>query len=128
MSPTIKKIIILLLALVVMAVLIFFGWQGGQKYSAKPPLSQEPQSEKNKSNFISDEEIFKKAKEEKDISLCLDIKEEQIKSLCQEQAQNQVYNRIKNVMIPDMYYRDDIGERWFEDSDRLHNWGYLREP
>ena len=30
-------------------------------------------------------------------------------------------------MIPDMYYRDDIGERWAEDSDRLHAWGYLRE-
>ncbi|MBI3290695.1 phosphoribosylamine--glycine ligase [Candidatus Falkowbacteria bacterium] len=43
------------------------------------------------------------------------------------QAQNQVYNRIKNIMIPDMYYRDDIGDRWFEDSDKLHNWGYLRE-
>jgi hypothetical protein len=22
---------------------------------------------------------------------------------------------------------DDIGERWFEDHDRLHTWGYLRE-
>jgi phosphoribosylamine--glycine ligase len=26
-----------------------------------------------------------------------------------------------------MYYRDDIGERWFEDHDKLHTWGYLRE-
>jgi phosphoribosylamine--glycine ligase len=43
------------------------------------------------------------------------------------QAQNQAYARIKNIMIPDMYYRDDIGERWFEDHDRLHTWGYLRE-
>jgi phosphoribosylamine--glycine ligase len=25
-----------------------------------------------------------------------------------------------------MYYRTDIGDRWEEDSDRLHNWGYLR--
>jgi phosphoribosylamine--glycine ligase len=30
-------------------------------------------------------------------------------------------------MIPNMYYRTDIGDRWFEDSDKLHNWGYLRE-
>ena len=30
-------------------------------------------------------------------------------------------------MIPNMYYRDDIGDRWAEDTDRLHNWGYLRE-
>ena len=43
------------------------------------------------------------------------------------QAQNQVYGRIRNIMIPHMYYRTDIGDRWFEDSDKLHNWGYLRE-
>ncbi len=43
------------------------------------------------------------------------------------QAQNQAYNRINNIMIPNMYYRKDIGDRWFEDSDKLHNWGYLRE-
>ena len=43
------------------------------------------------------------------------------------QAQRQAYNRVRNVMIPYMYYRDDIGERWSEDSDRLHAWGYLRE-
>ncbi len=43
------------------------------------------------------------------------------------QAQTQVYSRIKNIMIPNMYYRTDIGDRWMEDSDRLHNWGYLRE-
>ena len=44
------------------------------------------------------------------------------------QAQRQAYNRVRNVMIPHMYYRDDIGDRWSEeDSDRLHAWGYLRE-
>ena len=43
------------------------------------------------------------------------------------QAQRQAYNRIDNIMIPHMYYRTDIGDRWLEDSDRLHNWGYLRE-
>ena len=43
------------------------------------------------------------------------------------QAQAQAYNRIKNIMIPNMYYRTDIGDRWFEDHDRLHTWGYLRE-
>jgi phosphoribosylamine--glycine ligase len=44
------------------------------------------------------------------------------------QAQRQAYNRVKNVMIPHMYYREDIGDRWFEeDSDRLHSWGYLRD-
>ena len=43
------------------------------------------------------------------------------------QAQKQAYARIDNIMIPNMYYRTDIGDRWLEDSDRLHNWGYLRE-
>src|SRR6267378_2985032 len=42
------------------------------------------------------------------------------------QDQAQVYSRIKNVLIPNMYYRTDIGDRWAEDSDKLHNWGYLR--
>jgi phosphoribosylamine--glycine ligase len=43
------------------------------------------------------------------------------------QAQAQAYQRVKNVLIPNMYYRTDIGDRWFEDHDRLHTWGYLRE-
>ncbi len=43
------------------------------------------------------------------------------------QAQTQAYNRINNVIIPNMYFRTDIGQRWFEDADRLHTWGYLRE-
>lgn len=43
------------------------------------------------------------------------------------QAQTQMYNRINNILIPNMFYRKDVGDRWFEDSDRLHNWGYLRE-
>jgi len=43
------------------------------------------------------------------------------------QAQKQAYSRINNILIPNMYYRKDIGDRWFEDSDRLHTWGYLRE-
>lgn len=42
------------------------------------------------------------------------------------QAQIQAYNRVKNILIPNMYYRTDIGNRWAEDSDKLHNWGYLR--
>jgi len=43
-------------------------------------------------------------------------------------AQRQAYARVKNILIPNMYYRDDIGDRWSEEgSDRLHSWGYLRE-
>jgi phosphoribosylamine--glycine ligase len=43
------------------------------------------------------------------------------------EAQKQAYNRIQNILMPNMYYRKDIGDRWFEDSDKLHTWGYLRE-
>jgi phosphoribosylamine---glycine ligase len=43
------------------------------------------------------------------------------------QAKAAAYARVKNILIPNMYYRDDISDRWEEDSDRLHNWGYLRE-
>jgi phosphoribosylamine--glycine ligase len=43
------------------------------------------------------------------------------------QAQAQCYQRVKNILIPNMYYRKDIGDRWFEDHDKLHTWGYLRE-
>lgn len=42
-------------------------------------------------------------------------------------AQTQVYNRLQNILIPHMYYRKDIGDRWQEDSDKLHSWGILRE-
>jgi phosphoribosylamine---glycine ligase len=43
------------------------------------------------------------------------------------QAQQQAYNRIKNILIPDMYYRMDVGDRWAEDHDKLLSWGYLRD-
>lgn len=40
-------------------------------------------------------------------------------------AQRLMYNRIQNVIINNAYYRTDIGDRWFEDSDRLWSWGLL---
>ncbi len=43
------------------------------------------------------------------------------------QAKQQAYRRIQNILIPNMYYRSDIGDRWTEDSDKLHSWGYLHE-
>ena len=41
------------------------------------------------------------------------------------QAQKQAYKRINNVMIPSMYYRTDIGGRWFEDCDKLHTLDFI---
>ena len=41
-------------------------------------------------------------------------------------ARGQAYKRIDDIVIPNLYYRDDIGERWISgDGDRLQAWGYL---
>jgi phosphoribosylamine--glycine ligase len=42
-----------------------------------------------------------------------------------EDAQKQAYRRIENILIPNMFYRTDIGNRWAHDSDLLHSWEYL---
>ena len=42
-----------------------------------------------------------------------------------EDARKQAYQRVGNIMIPNMFYRTDIGARWIQDSDRLQTWGYL---
>jgi len=41
------------------------------------------------------------------------------------EARQQAYTRIKNIMVQDMFYRTDIGLKWNTDSDRLQTWGYL---
>lgn len=41
------------------------------------------------------------------------------------EARQQMQNRIDNIMLQNMFYRTDIGERWNQDSDRLQMWGYL---
>jgi len=40
-------------------------------------------------------------------------------------ARKQVYSRLKNIMLQNMYYRTDVGLKWYQDSDRLQTWGYL---
>jgi phosphoribosylamine---glycine ligase len=40
-------------------------------------------------------------------------------------ARREAYNRVKNIMIPNMFYRTDIGERWHREGDLLQTWGYL---
>jgi len=42
-------------------------------------------------------------------------------------ARREAYNRVKNVMIPNMFYRTDIGERWARDGDLLQTWGYFAQ-
>jgi phosphoribosylamine--glycine ligase len=46
--------------------------------------------------------------------------------LTMKDAQKQAYSRVKNILIPNMYYRDDIGDRWYDEFDKLHSWGYIR--
>ncbi len=41
------------------------------------------------------------------------------------EARQQVYTRIKNIMVQNMFYRTDIGLKWNTDSDKLQTWGYL---
>ena len=42
------------------------------------------------------------------------------------EARERAYDRIDSIVIPNLYYRDDIGERWIDgDGDRLQAWGYL---
>jgi phosphoribosylamine-glycine ligase len=40
-------------------------------------------------------------------------------------AIEEAYQNVKNIMIPNMFYRSDIGQRWTHDSDMLISWGYI---
>lgn len=40
-------------------------------------------------------------------------------------ARREAYGRIKSILIPNMFYRTDIGERWHRDGDLLQTWGLL---
>jgi len=42
-------------------------------------------------------------------------------------AQKMAYKRVENIMIPNMYYRNDIGDKWAKESILLKKWGYLKE-
>jgi phosphoribosylamine--glycine ligase len=45
--------------------------------------------------------------------------------LTMKDAQKMMNNRIGNIIVNNSYYRTDIGDRWFDDSDRLWSWGLL---
>ncbi len=41
------------------------------------------------------------------------------------EARREAYGHVRGILIPNAFYRTDIGERWTEDGDRLQSWGYL---
>lgn len=43
-----------------------------------------------------------------------------------EEARTLAYKRVANIMIPNMFYRTDIGSGWGKDSDLLLSYGYLQ--
>lgn len=42
-----------------------------------------------------------------------------------EEARKNAYDCVKNIMIPNMFYRTDIGQKWRHEGDMLRTWGYL---
>lgn len=40
-------------------------------------------------------------------------------------ARMNVYREIKNIKIPSMFYRNDIGLRWSRERKKLRSWGYI---
>lgn len=42
-----------------------------------------------------------------------------------EEARHQAYRRIKNILLQNMFYRTDIGYKWYTESDQLQTWGIL---
>lgn len=42
------------------------------------------------------------------------------------EAREQAYRRVTNIMIPNLFYRTDIGSGWVRDSDLLLSYGYLQ--
>ncbi|MSR76222.1 MAG: phosphoribosylamine--glycine ligase [Candidatus Ryanbacteria bacterium] len=42
-----------------------------------------------------------------------------------EEARQLAYKRIKNIMLQNMFYRTDIGVKWYHESDQLQTWGIL---
>lgn len=42
-------------------------------------------------------------------------------------AQREAYDRAENVILPNKFYRSDIGDRWYHEARHLERWGYLRE-
>ncbi len=45
--------------------------------------------------------------------------------LTMKDAQKVMYSKVANIIVNNSYYRTDIGDRWFDESDKLMSWGLL---
>lgn len=45
--------------------------------------------------------------------------------LTMEDAQKQAYQRVRQIVMPNMYYRIDIGGKWNDEIPLLKKWGYI---
>lgn len=43
------------------------------------------------------------------------------------QAQQQAYDRADDIILPNKFYRSDIGDRWYSEVEKLLSWGYLQD-
>ena len=42
-------------------------------------------------------------------------------------AQREAYDRADDIILPNKFYRSDVGDRWYREVEQLISWGYLRE-
>ncbi len=43
------------------------------------------------------------------------------------EARQKAYDRVDDIVLPNKFYRTDIGEGWYTEAEQLIRWGYLRE-
>lgn len=43
------------------------------------------------------------------------------------EAQEEAYDRAGQIILPNKFYRCDIGDKWYAEAEKLIRWGYLRE-
>lgn len=43
-------------------------------------------------------------------------------------ARAEAHDRAETIILPNKFYRQDIGAKWHEQVEQLVRWGYLREP
>lgn len=42
-------------------------------------------------------------------------------------AQQEAYDRADEIILPNKFYRTDVGDGWYDEAEQLLSWGYLQE-